>query len=160
MVRLRAKEEEAVVSRVRYLVAGGLIAGLIAITGCSNLGQPLNTPNSQPLCIALGGLNARVQDFKNLPPTATVDDYKTAAIGVSAAYQTVNAQIQTLANAQASQLASAFDQLQRAAQALPAGTTPEQAKSELADEVAAVDSAMESARAALACPPFPTPVPS
>ena len=144
--------------RVRYLVAlVGLMAGLIAVTGCSNLGQPLNTPNAQPLCIALAGLNARVEDFKNLPPTASVDDYKTAAIGVSAAYQTVDAQIRTLANAQASQLASAFNQLQNAAQALPAGTTPEQAKAQLADEVAAVSSAMITwFTASLRAAPLPT----
>jgi hypothetical protein len=145
------------VRRVRYLVA---LVGLIALAGCSNIGQPFNTPNAQPVCIAIGGLNARVQDFKNLPPTATADDYKNAAIGVNAAYQTLDAQIRTLANAQASQLATAFDQLQRAAQALPPGTTPEQARTELADEIAAVDSAMESARAQLNCPPFPTPNPS
>ena len=144
--------------QVRYVVA---LVGLFVLAGCSNIGQPLNTPNAEPVCIALGGLNARVNDFRALDPaTASIDDYRNAAYGVSGAYQTLDAQIRTLAQAQATQLQVAFGSLQSAAQALPAGTTPAQAREQLSDELAGVDSAMESARSELDCPPFPTPGPS
>jgi hypothetical protein len=130
------------------------------MVGCSNMGQPINTPNAMPVCIAMGGVNARIDDFQALDPaTASAQDFQTAAIQLNAAYQTLDAQIRVLADAQATQLQGAMRNLQNAAQALPAGTTPQDAKAQLADEIAAVDSAMESARAQLNCPPFPTPQP-
>ncbi len=133
---------------------------LLALVACSNAGQPFNTPNSDPVCIAAAGLEARVDDLQALDPaTATADEYKQAAYGVSGAAQTLVAQARVLAAAEAGQVEDSFTALQRAAQELPAGTTPTEAKTELSDEAAAAEAALVSLNTKIACPPFPTPAP-
>ena len=141
--------------RARYVFLA--LVGLIAITACSNAGQPINTPNPEPTCIALAGLEAQINTLRALDPsTASLQDYQTAAYNVSGMAQTVVAQARVLANAEAGQLDDSLRALQNAAQQLPAGTTPAQAKTELSDEIAGAESALTALNTKLACPPLPT----
>ena len=143
--------------RARYVLA---LAGFMAITACSNIGAPVNTPNPEPTCIALAGLKAQINTLRALDPsTATLQQYQTAAYNVSGMAQTVVAQARVLASAEAGQLDNSLRALQNAAQALPAGTTPAQAKTELDDEIAAAESSLDALNTKLACPPLPTPQP-
>jgi hypothetical protein len=129
----------------------------MAIAACSNAGQPINTPNAEPACIALAGLEAQINTLKALDPsTATLQDYQTAAYNVSGMAQTVVAQARVLADAEATQLDNSLRALQDAARALPAGTTPAQAKTELSDEIAAADAAVVTLNTKISCPPLPT----
>ena len=140
--------------RARYVLA---LVGLMAIAACSNAGQPFNTPNSQPTCIALAGLQAQIVTLQSLDPaTASLQDYQTAAYNVSGMAQTVVAQARVLAQAEAGQLENSLTALQNAARALPPGTTPAQAKTELSDEIAAAQSANATLNSRLNCPPLPT----
>jgi hypothetical protein len=140
--------------RARYVL---VLVGLMAIAACSNAGQPFNTPNSEPTCIALAGLEAQIATLKALDPsTASVQDYQTAAYNVSGMAQTVVAQARVLAAAEAGQLENSLTALQNAARALPPGTTPAQAQTELSDEIAAAESALATLNTKLACPPLPT----
>ncbi len=67
--------------RAHYALA--LIA-VFAIGACSNVGQPINTPNAEPVCIALAGLEAQINTLRALDPsTATLQQYQTAAYNVS-----------------------------------------------------------------------------
>ena len=144
-------------ARMRLVLA---LVGALAVVACSNAGQPFNTPNSQPVCIAAAGLNAQIETLQNLDPaTATAEEYRTAAYNVSGYAQTLVAQARVLAAAEAGQLEDALRNLQNAAQALPAGTTPTDAKAALADETAAAKSALTTLNTKLACAPLPTAAP-
>jgi hypothetical protein len=90
------------------------------------------------------------------PATASLQDYQTAAYNVSGMAQTVVAQARVLAAAEAGQLEDSLTALQNAARALPPGTTPAEAQTQLADEIAAAQSALATLNSKLNCPPLPT----
>ena len=145
---------------MRVTRALAAMALLLTLVGCSDIGQPFNTPNSEPVCIAAAGLAARVDDLQALDPaTATAEQYRQAAYGVSGAAQTLVAQARVLADSEAGQVEDSFRALQNAAQELPPGTTPSDAKTALADEVDAAEAALISLNTKISCPPFPTPAP-
>ena len=144
--------------RAHYVL--GLV-GLMAITACSDIGQPYNTPYPELVCIAADGLQAQVDALRDLDPaTATVQQYQTAAYNVAGYAETMVDQARTLADAEAGQVAVAFSELEDAARALPAGTTPEAARTELSDEIDAAKASVTSLTTKLNCQALPSAAPT
>jgi hypothetical protein len=144
-------------ARTRIVLA---LIGALAVTACSDIGQPFNTPNAEPVCIAAAGLHAQINTLQALDPsTASLEEYQTAAYNVSGYAETLVDQARVLANAEAGQLDTALQELQRAAQQLPAGTSPADAKTQLSEEIAAAKSALVDLNTKINCPPLPTVAP-
>jgi hypothetical protein len=139
-------------SRGRYVLAFLVVVALTAVA-CRPAGEPYNTPNPDPVCIAAAGLEARVTDLRNLDTaTATRDDVVVLASQVRAAWITLEQQARVLAEAEATDMAVQLQKLETAARQLPPGTTPAQAKDLLAEELAAVNTAWQSLQTELGCP--------
>ncbi len=137
---------------------GGIVLAFVAVVAltaaaCKPAGEPYNTPNADPVCIAAAGLEARLNDLRNLDvSTATRDDVVVVASQVRAAWLTLEQQARILAEAEATDLAVQINNLQTAARELPPNTTPAQAKALLSEELAAVDTAWRSLQGELGCP--------
>ena len=136
----------------RYLSAFLIVVALVAVA-CKPAGEPFNTPNADPVCIAAAGLEARMTDLRNLDvATATRDDVVTVVSQVRAAWLTLESQARILAEAEATDLAVQINNLRTAASQLPPDTTPAQAKALLSEELTAVDTAWRSLQGELGCP--------
>ena len=144
--------------RGRYLAA--FVVVLVAVA-CRSAGEPFNTPNPDPVCIAAAGLEARLTDLRNLDlSTATRDEVVNTVSLVRASWITLEQQARILAEAEVTDMALQVRNLQTAAGQLPPGTTAAQAKDLLAEEIAALDAAWRSLQGELGCPDLsaaPTP---
>ena len=147
--------------RGRYAIAFLMLTAL-AVVACKPAGEPYVTPNADPVCIAAAGLEARLNDLRNLDvSTATRDDVVVIASQVRAAWITLEQQARILAEQEATDLAVQINNLQTAARELAPGTTPAQAKALLSEELAAVDAAWRSLQGELGCPDLTaTPAPA
>ena len=138
--------------RGRYVLAFLVLVAAFA-TGCRGAGEPFNTPNADPVCIAAAGLEARMNDLRSLDTsTATRNDVVIVVSQVRAAWITLEQQARVLAEAEATDLAVQINNLRTAAVALPPETTPAQAKELLSEELTAVDTAWRSLQGELGCP--------
>jgi hypothetical protein len=145
---------------VRRLGAFGAIAAVVLLAACSNAGQPFNTPNAAPVCIAAAGLQARLLDLRALDPaTATKEDVQAAAYGVYGAWQTLEAQARVNAENEAVQFGLTAKALQDSYNALPEGTSPQDAATQLQPQIQAVQSSWTTLNSKLGCPEM-TPAPA
>jgi hypothetical protein len=140
--------------RARFAFA---LVGVIAIAACSDIGQPFNTPNQAPVCIAAAGFQAQLATLRAIDPaTATADEIKTDAYNAAGEFQTVLAQARVLAQAEATSLSVAVDTLQRTAQQLPDGMSASDTYAALQPQINAVNLAWQTLNSTLNCPPLPT----
>ena len=136
-----------------HYVLALLVLSALAVAACRQAGEPFNTPNPDPVCIAAAGLEARMDDLRNLDvATATRDDVIAVVSQARGAWLTLESQVRVLAEAEATDLAVQLNNLRTAAQQLPPDTTPAQAKALLSEELAAVDAAWRSLQGELGCP--------
>jgi len=134
---------------------------MFALVGCSDIGQPFNTPNPEPVCIAAAGLDARVADLQALDPsTSTTNEYLTDVYEVKAAVETLVDQARVLAEQEAGQVQQSFIDLENAAHELPPDTDPAEARTALSDEITDARVALNTLNTKLSCPPLPTAAPS
>ena len=102
----------------RYVLAFLL---LFAVVACKPAGEPYNTPNPDPVCIAAAGLEARLADLRALDlSTATRDEVVDTASQVRAQWLTLYQQVRILAEAEATDMAVQVNNLQTAAAAATA----------------------------------------
>jgi len=138
--------------RGRYVLAFLVLVATLA-TGCRGAGEPFNTPNPLPVCVAAAGFQARLTDLRTLDTTTASRDEAVAAVNEArAAWLTLRQQIGILSEDEAVDLAVQIENLRTAATQLPADTTPEQARALLSDEIDAVDAAWRSLQGDLGCP--------
>jgi hypothetical protein len=134
---------------------------LFVAAGCSDIGQPFNTPNPEPVCLAAAGLHARVADLQALDPsTSSSDEYLTDIYEVKGAAETLVDQARVLAEQEAGQVQQSFIDLEDAAQELPSDTDPAEARTALSDEINAARIAVNTLNTRLSCPPLPTAAPA
>jgi len=134
---------------------------VFALIGCSDIGQPFNTPNPEPVCIAAAGVHARATDLQALDPsTSTTDEYLTDVYETKAAVELLVDQARVLAEQEVGQVQQSFIDLESAAQELPPDTDVEEARSALSDEIDAAKVALNTLNTKLACPPLPTAAPA
>ncbi len=139
----------------RYVLA---FLVLFAAVACRGAGEPFNTPNPDPVCIAAAGLEARMADLRGLDlSTATRDEVVAIASQARAAWITLYQQVRILAEAEATDMAVQMNNLQTAAAQLPPGTSAAEAKDLLSEELAAVDAAWRSLQGELGCPDLSAP---
>ena len=147
---------------MRRLGAFGAIAVVLVLAACSDIGQPFNTPNAAPVCIAAAGLQARLADLRALDPaTATKEEIEAAAYGVYGAWQTLESQARTNAENEAVQFGLTAKALQDDYNALPEGTSPQDAVTQLQPQIQAVHSSWATLNSRLGCAEMtPAPLPS
>jgi hypothetical protein len=144
--------------RARFVLA---LIGVISIAACSDIGQPFNTPNQAPVCIAAAGFQHQLATLRAIDPSkATADEIKTAAYDSAGEFQTVLAQARVLAEAEATSLGVAVDTLQRSAQQLPDGMSAADTYAALQPQINGVNLAWQTLNSTLNCPPLPTAPPT
>ena len=83
-----------------HYVLALLVLSALAVAACRQAGEPFNTPNPDPVCIAAAGLEARMDDLRNLDvSTATRDDVIAVVSQARGAWLTLESQVRVLAEA-------------------------------------------------------------
>jgi len=130
---------------------------VLALAACSSSSSGSATPDPAiAFCPALDAYGKSLVALEALTPTATVDQYKTAVSNARTALAAVVAVAGPFAGAQLNTLSTAQQQLEAAADELPAGTTPAQAEADLQPYLQAVTEEVVLTYNAI-CNPNPTP---
>jgi len=121
----------------RLVAAVAVIALSIAACGSSSSGSATPDP-TLAFCPALDTYAKSLAKLDALTPSSSLADYTSAVSDAKAALAAVRAVAGPFAGAQLDSLQTAQAQLEAAASELPSGATPDQAESDLTDELQAV----------------------
>jgi len=135
-----------------------LAAVILSVAACSSSGSTGSaTPDpTLAFCPALDDYAKTLVALDALTPSSTVDQYKSAVADAKKALAAVVAVAGPFAGAQLSTAQTAQTQLTAAAEALPPGTTPQQAESTLQPPLTALIQEVALTRNAI-CNTRPTP---
>ena len=112
---------------------------VLLLAACSPSPSGSATPDpALAFCPALDAYGKSLAALEALTPSATVEEYKTAVTTAKTALAGVIAVAGPFAGAQLNTLGTAQQQLEAAANELPAGTTPAQAEAALQPQLVAV----------------------
>jgi predicted nuclease with TOPRIM domain len=103
------------------------------------------------LCTSLAQLKTSLAGMKSLSPTSTVGDLKKAQEEVKKAWGDVQTNAQALGDARADNLNQAYNDLDRAVNAVPNKATLSEGTASVQDEVAAVSAAQDQLYSGLQC---------
>jgi hypothetical protein len=130
------------------LVSLALSAVLAACVG----ERPAATPNPDPVCEAAASLQASLTALRRAEPSTSVDDVAIAAAASRAAYDELKDALGNFSQERVSTLSAALRDLETAAGQLPEGTTLEDARELLGEELQAVTLAWRSLSSEIGCP--------
>jgi hypothetical protein len=139
----------------RVIAALAVLA--LTLSACGGSTSASATPDpAAAFCPALDAYGKSLAALEALTPTATVDEYKAAVTTAKTALAGVIAVAGPFAGAQLNTLGTAQQQLEAAANELPAGTTPAEAEAALQPQLEAVSQEVVLTYNAI-CNPNPTP---
>ena len=128
------------------------LAAVLAVTLAACAPQP-SSPQIGDFCVGMAALQASVEAFRALEPSAgTVDEYQAAMIAISRSWNDVREQAYTLADARATEVTQAIDDLQAAVDDIPNDANLTDAVASLQDELQAVVDAVNALIAEVNCP--------
>ena len=129
-----------------------LSTAVLAILLAACAPQP-SSPQIGDLCVGMAALQASVEAFRALEPSASnVDDYQAAMIAISRSLADVREQAYALADARATEVTQAIDDLQSAVDDIPNDANLTDAVASLEDEVQAVSDAVTALNDEVNCP--------
>jgi hypothetical protein len=137
-------------------VMAALAVVVLFLAACGSSSGSATPDPAAAFCPALDAYGKSLAALEALTPSATVDEYKAAVTTAKTALAGVIAVAGPFAGAQLNTLGTAQQQLEAAANELPAGTTPAQAEAALQPQLQAVSQEVVLTYNAI-CNPNPTP---
>jgi hypothetical protein len=129
----------------------GSMALAVVLAGCVG-DRPQSTPDPDPVCEAAASLQASLTALRRAQPSTSVDDVAIAAAASRAAYDELKEALGNFSQERVSTLSAALRDLETAAAQLPEGTTIEDARELLAEELQAVALAWRALGSEIGCP--------
>ncbi|MBF2046758.1 MAG: hypothetical protein IGS54_05220 [Elainella sp. C42_A2020_010] len=126
---------------------------ILLVVSCTNQTPQATTQDKKTeLCTNLARLNTSVATLKSLSPSSTVSDLQAARDQVKTTFADVKTSAQAVQEAKVADLEQAYQELDKAVNAIPQTATLNQAAQSIAPQVAAVENARNQVEAGVNCP--------